>query len=186
MPRAALLSLHARIEGIGASALDDPSLAQLWGPRYSTYAVAAQDFAVFSLGRLPENAKGRERAERIAAQIHAHVGDRRATDREIGRALGIGNSLRYAATTGTVAIRWEGARAPVVWMVAAGGVDPAEARRELARRHLHVFGPTTAERFARWAGIARRSAAATYASLGPTLVPVRHRSGRSGCSPPTS
>ena len=173
MPRAALFSLHARLDGIRPSALDDPSLAQLWGPRYSTYAVATQDFAVFSLGRLPEDAKGRERAERIAAQIHAHLGDRRETDREIGQALRIGNSLRYAATTGTVAIRWDGARAPVVWAVDPGAIDPAEARRELARRHLHAFGPTTHERLARWAGIGRRSAAATYASLGSELVPAR-------------
>lgn len=173
MPRAALLSLHARIEGIASTALDDPSLAQLWGPRYSTYVVAKQDFAIFSLGRLPENAKSRDRAENIAARIHAHLGDRRATDREVGATLGIGNALRYAATTGTVAIRWDGARAPTVWVVETDGHDPADARRELARRHLHVFGPTTAERFARWAGITRRSAAETYASLEPTLVPVR-------------
>ena len=173
MPRAALLSLHARLEQVEPTALDDPSLAQLWGPRYSTYVVAKQDFALFSLGRLPGDARGRGRAERIAAEIHAHLGDRQATDREIGTALGIGNSLRYAATTGTVAIRWEGARAPVVWIVATDDITPAAARRELARRHLHVFGPTTAERFARWAGIARRAAADTYVSLEPELVPVR-------------
>ena len=174
MPRAALLSLHARLEGIEHSVLDDPSLAQLWGPRYSTYAVAADDFAVFSLGRLPEDARGRERAERTAARIQAHLGDRRETDREIGRALGIGNSMRYATTTGTVAIRWEGARAPEVWVVDPGAVDPAEARRELARRHLHVFGPTTAERFARWAGVSRRSALSTYAVARHGAPPGAH------------
>ena len=173
MPRAALLSLHARIEEVEPTALEDPSLAQLWGPRYSTYVVAKQDFALFSLGRLPGDARGRERAERTAGLIHAHLGDRRATDRAIGQALGIGNALRYAATTGTVAIRWEGARAPVVWTVAADDIEPADARRGLARRHLHVFGPTTADRFARWAGIARRAAAETYSSLEPELVPVR-------------
>ncbi len=102
-----------------------------------------------------------------------YLGDGRETDREIGRALGIGNSMRYATTTGTVAIRWEGARAPEVWVVDPGDVDPAAARRELARRHLHVFGPTTAERFARWAGVGRRAAGATHASLEPELVPVR-------------
>ena len=36
-----------------------------------------------------------------------------------------------------------------------------------------MFGPTTPERFARWAGIGRRSVAGTYASLGSELVPVR-------------
>src|SRR6188474_1018210 len=80
MPRAALLSLHARIEGIGPSAWDDPSFAQLWGPRYSTYVVPKRDFALFSLGRLPDDAKGRERAERVAAQVHAYLDGRRMTD----------------------------------------------------------------------------------------------------------
>ena len=173
MPRAALLSLHARVEGVGPSTWEDPSLAQLWGPRYSTYVVAKRDFALFSLGRLPDSAKGRERAERMAERLHAGLGGARMTDREIGRAIGVGNAMRYAATTGTVVIRWEGARAPVVWTVDAPAIDPADACRELARRHLHVFGPTTADGFARWAGISRRAAANAFASLEGSLLPVR-------------
>jgi hypothetical protein len=173
MPRAALLSLHARVEGIGTDVLDDPSLAQLWGLRYSTYVVAKDDFALFSIARLPRDAKGRERAERLAEKMHAHLAGRRMTDRELGRAIGIGNSMRYAATTGTIAIRWEGARAPLVWSVPAPDISPADACRELARRYLHVFGPSTAERFGRWAGIARRSAKNAFASLESELLPVR-------------
>ena len=103
MPRAALLSLHARVDGVESSTWEDPSLAQLWGPRYHTYVVAKRDFALFSLGRLPESVKGRLRAERMAEQSHAHLDGRQMTDREVGRALGVGNGLRYAATTGTVA-----------------------------------------------------------------------------------
>src|SRR3954447_11439656 len=80
MPRAALLSLHARVEGVDSSAWEDPSLAQLWGPRYQTYVVPKRDFAVFSLARLPEDAKGRERAERLAGRLHAHLDGRRMTD----------------------------------------------------------------------------------------------------------
>ena len=173
MPRAALLSLHARIDGVESSTLDDPSLAQLWGPRYNTYVVAKRDFALFSLGRFPDDAKKRLRAERLAEQLHAHLDGRRATDREIGRALRIGNEMRYAATTGTIAIRWEGARAPIVWTVAKPEIDPADACRELARRYLHIFGPTTANGFARWAGISRRSAADAFTSLEGSLLPVR-------------
>src|ERR671922_550430 len=173
MPRAALLSLHARVEGVEPSTLADPSLAQLWGPRYSTYVVAKDDFALFSLGRHPDNPKGRERAERLAERLRAHLGGGRATDRESGRALGIGNEIRYAATTGTVAIRWDGARAPIVWTVPAPEVDPADARRQLARRYLHIFGPTTADGFARWAGISRRSAISAFDSLEGSLLPVR-------------
>ena len=173
MPRAALLSLHARVEGVEPSTWEHPSLAQLWGPRYSAYVVARSDFALFSLGRLPESEKGRLRAERTAERLHAHLGGGRMTDREAGRALDLGNSIRYAATTGTVAIRWDGARAPIIWTVAAADIDPAEACRELARRHLHVFGPTTADGFARWAGISRRAAANAFASLEASLLPVR-------------
>jgi len=173
MPRAALLSLHARIDGVESSTWEDPALAQLWGPRYHTYVVAKRDFALFSLGRLPDNAKSRLRAERIAERLRAHLDGTRMTDREVGRELGVGNSLRYAATTGTVAIRWEGARAPTVWTVVAADVDPADARRELARRYIRIFGPATANGFARWAGISRRSASDAFASLEASLLPVR-------------
>ncbi|HEU6446080.1 MAG TPA: crosslink repair DNA glycosylase YcaQ family protein [Gaiellaceae bacterium] len=173
MPRAALLSLHARVDGVQPTTWNDRSLAQLWGPRYTTYVVAKRDFALFSLGRHPDNVKSRLRAERLAEQLRAHLDGARATDREIGRALGIGNEMRYAATTGTVAIRWEGARAPMVWTVAAPKIDPADACRELARRYLHIFGPTTADGFARWAGISRRSAADAFTALEGSLLPVR-------------
>jgi hypothetical protein len=173
MPRAALLSLHARVEEVQPSTWEDPSLAQLWGPRYSTYVVAKRDFALFSLGRLPDTAKGRQRAERMAERMHAHLDGARMTDRELGRAIGVGAAMRYAAPTGTVAIRWEGARAPVVWTVTAPEIEPADACRELARRYLHVFGPTTAVGFARWAGISRGSAAVAFASLEESLLPVR-------------
>ena len=174
MPRAALLSLHARVTGVESSTWEDPSLAQLWGPRYSTYVVPKRDFALFSLGRHPDNVKSRLRAERIAAQLHAHLNGARMKDGEVGRALGVNpNSFRYAATTGTVAIRWDGARGPTVWTVAAAKVDPADACRELARRYLHVFGPTTADGFARWAGISRGAAATAFASLEGSLLAVR-------------
>jgi DNA glycosylase AlkZ-like len=173
MPRAALLSLHARIDGVEPSTWEDPSLAQLWGPRHQVYVVAKRDFALFSLGRFPDTTKSRLRAERMAELLHTGLDGARMTDREVGRKLGLGNAMRYAATTGTIAIRWGGARAPLVWTVPAPEVDPADACRELVRRYLHVFGPTTADGFARWAGISRRSAAAAFASLEGSLLPVR-------------
>ena len=173
MPRAALLSLHARVRDVQPSTWEDRSLAQLWGPRYHTYVVAKRDFALFSIGRLPESVKGRLRAARLAEQMHAHLAGRRLPDRDVARALGVGNAIRYAATTGTVAIRWGGARAPTVWTVDAAATDPADSRRELARRYLHVFGPTTAHGFARWAGISRRAGLDAFASLEGSLLPVR-------------
>jgi len=173
MPRAALLSLHARVEGVEPSSWEDPSLAQLWGPRHQVYVVPKRDFALFSLGRLPDTAKGCERAERMAELLHAGLDGSRMTDREVGRKIGIGNAMRYGATTGTIAIRWGGARAPLVWTVPAPDIAPADACRELARRYLRIFGPTTANRFGRWAGISRRAAANAFASLEESLLPVR-------------
>ena len=173
MPRAALLSLHARVDGVAPTTWEHHSLAQLWGPRYNAYVVAKRDFALFSLGRLPESGKARIRAEDMAERLHAGLDGARMTDREVARKIGIGNAMRYAATTGTVAIRWEGARAPVVWTVPAPEIERDEACRELARRYLHVFGPATEDGFARWAGIAKPAAAKAFASLDGSLLPVR-------------
>jgi hypothetical protein len=93
---------------------------------------------------------------------------------EAGRALGgHPNQLRYAAPTGTVLIRWEGARQPTVWTVPRPEVDPRDARLELARRYLHVFGPTTPEAFAEWAGIGAQQGVAAFDALRRRLTPVR-------------
>ena len=46
MPRATLLSIYARVEEAGPSAWEDPTLVQLWGPRFSIFVVAARDIAV--------------------------------------------------------------------------------------------------------------------------------------------
>ena len=59
MPRAALLSIHARVADTPPDVLVDESLAQIWGPRYSTYVVASVDVPVFTLGRMPDDVRGR-------------------------------------------------------------------------------------------------------------------------------
>ncbi|HKD16668.1 MAG TPA: crosslink repair DNA glycosylase YcaQ family protein [Thermoanaerobaculia bacterium] len=173
MPRAALLSIHARVQGAHPSSWEDKSLAQVWGPRFSVYVVPARDHAIFTLGRHPDDARGRQRAEEMAARIHAFLAGRRLKDNEVAAGLGVHNALRYATTTGTVLIRWAGARAPVVWTVPLPEIEPLEARRELARRYLHVYGPTTPEAFAVWAGIGAKQAATAFESLAPSLLAVR-------------
>jgi hypothetical protein len=173
MPRAALLSIHARVEGAHPSIWEHPSLVQVWGPRFSVYVVPARDYPLFTLGRLPDGGRGRRVAEDMAARLRDFLGDRRLTDRETGRGLGLGNALRYATTTGTVLIRWEGARAPTIWTVPRPEIDPLSARRELARRYLHVFGPTTPAAFAKWAGIGAAQGQATFNELARSLTPVR-------------
>ncbi|TAK02746.1 MAG: hypothetical protein EPO36_01115 [Chloroflexota bacterium] len=174
MPRAALLSIHARVEGTAPTSWEDPSLVQLWGPRFSAYVVARPDVAVFSLGRLPDDAKGRRRAETTAARLRAFLDGRTMTYAEVGHALGINpNALRYAAPTGTVLIRWDGARLPTIWTIPPPEISPGEARLELARRYLNVFGPATPDGFARWAGIGARGGRAAFEALGRALAPVR-------------
>jgi hypothetical protein len=174
MPRAAILSIHARVAGTQPDTWKDPSLVQLWGPRFSTYLVAAEDRAVFTLGRLPDDAKGRQVAADAAARLHAALGGEVLSDREAGRRMGLNsNWLRHAAPTGTVLIRWEGARAPTIWTVPPPDLDPSEARKELARRYLHVFGPTTSDAFARWAGIGSGEAVGAFEHLAESLTAVR-------------
>jgi hypothetical protein len=109
------------------------------GGRGSAHTSSRRDVA---LGRLPDDDRGRRFAEEQAARLAALLAGRTMTYGEAGRGLGVHpNSLRYAAPTGTVLIRWEGARQPTIWTVPAPEVDPLDARLELARRYLHVFGP---------------------------------------------
>jgi hypothetical protein len=174
MPRAAVLSIHARVAGTEPSSWEDPSLVQVWGPRFNAYVVAARDRAVFTLGRFPDDANGRNRAEDTAARLHAFLDGRRMRYDEAGRGLGVPpNALRYAAPTGTVLMRWEGARLPVIWTVPGPEIDPREARLELARRYLHVFGPTTPEAFAKWAGIGSAEGRAAFEALAEEVMAVR-------------
>lgn len=174
MPRAALLSIHARVAGTGPSTWEDPSLVQLWGPRFSVFVVAERDLAVFSLGTLPDAAKARQRAADQAARLGVLLGGARMPYGEAGRALGVPhNSLRYAAATGTVLVRWDGARQPEIWTVPRPEADPRDARLELARRYLHIYGPTTPEAFGRWAGIGPGPGATAFGELSGELTPAR-------------
>jgi hypothetical protein len=173
MPRAALLSIHARVDGVQPDTWGDQSLIQVWGPRYSAYVIAADDHAVFTLGRLPDDAAGRRRSEETADLLETFLDGRRMSYADAGHALGMNpNGLRYTAPTGRVLIRWEGARRPTIWMVPAPGMDPGEARLELVRRYLHIFGPTTAASFAQWAGISPRASRAAFSALETELLPT--------------
>jgi len=175
MPRAALLSIHARMASTEPGSWEDPSLVQVWGPRFSTYVVAKRDLAVFTLGRLPDESGPLKRAQDIAARLRSALAGQRMAQGAAARAMGAqhANQLRYAAPTGTVLIRWDGSRQPDIWNVPAPEMDPHEARLELARRYLQVFGPTTPEAFARWAGIGSLSGIAAFETLRKSLTPVR-------------
>jgi len=72
-----------------------------------------------------------------------------------------------------VLLRWDGSRQPVVWTAPPPDMDPWQARLELARRYLHIFGPATPASFARWAGIGLAEGSAAFQGLASTLTPVR-------------
>jgi hypothetical protein len=172
-PRAALLSIHARVHGTSLNSWKHPSLVQVWGPRYSDYVITSKDLPVFSLGRLPDNQRRRARAHDTAERLHAFLGGRRMPFGQAGRGMGVApNSLRYAAPSGTVLLYWDGARQPVIWTVPPPDMDQGLARRELTRRYLHVFGPATPASFAHWAGISRAEANSAFAALGRMLTPT--------------
>jgi len=175
MPRAASLSIHARVKQTTSTTWEDPAFVQLWGPRYSAYVVPAQDLAFFSLGRLPDDAKGRKRAEDAADRVESVLGrSKKMGYGDVGAALGVNaNSLRYGTTTGRLVIRWEGARQPTLWCVPPPTITPEAARLELARRYLHVFGPATPASFATWAGIKPGGGAAAFDALASSLIGVR-------------
>jgi Winged helix DNA-binding domain len=166
MPRAALLSIHARVEDAHPEIWDDDALVQVWGPRFAVYAVSAGDHAIFTVGRHPDDPRGRQRAEEMATRLNAYVAGQGLTD-DLGDS---GPRVRYATTTGMFLIRWEGARAPRIWTVPRPAVEPLDARRELARRYLHVFGPGTSGSFASWAGITVKEARLAWDGL--ELTPV--------------
>jgi hypothetical protein len=61
----------------------------------------------------------------------------------------------------------------MVWTVPPPAMAAGQARLELARRYLHIFGPTTPESFADWAGIPVPDGRAAFRALGRSLTAVR-------------
>lgn len=179
VPRSALHALHARVDGVTPDALDDPALVQVWGPRYTAFVVPSDAHAVFTLSRMPARGRIRERAHDLADRAEAHLAGGRSPMDPVGEALGVHpNSLRYAALTGRVLIRWAGARQPTVWMVPPPVLEPMEALTELVRRYLRWYGPTTVDSLVRWGGLDRPPAVAAFEALQPSLAAVRTPAGK--------
>lgn len=174
VPRAALLSLHARVADIEPDDWNHSSLIGVWGPRYSAYVVYERDRAYFTLGRLPNRGAKRDRSVELADRLVSVLGDGSMAYREAGSALGVDhNALRYAALTGRVALHWDGANPPVIWIVDPPGLEPLDARTELLRRYLHVFGTGSVASFRRWAGIGVAETKESFGRMDDQLLEVR-------------
>ena len=148
MPRAALLSIHARVADTPPSILDDPALVQVWGPRYSAYAIAAVDLPIFTLSRMPDTDKGRRRAEETADALERVLAGRSNEGplgvRRTGRPS-LFVALCHGHRAGTDSLGGC-ARADGVDGAAAARCLPLEARLEMARRYLRVFGANNRRR----------------------------------------
>lgn len=174
MPRAALFSIHARVEGTTPSSLGHPSLAQVWGPGFSVYVVPESDVAPFTLGRLPESGPRRQAAFELERRLRDLLGASEMSYADAGRELGENpNRLRYATLTGGIRLRWDGARRPTIRVVPPPDVDPVDARSDLLMRYLHVFGYGTVEGFSGWAGMSTSMGACAFEKVEQSVVAAR-------------
>ncbi|MEM9520163.1 MAG: crosslink repair DNA glycosylase YcaQ family protein [Actinomycetota bacterium] len=173
MPRAAVLSLHARVRGVDPCVLDDPTLIQVWGPGFSAYVVAANDVGVFTLGRYPESGTRRTTADTVAARLSDVLDETPRRYRDVAADLGIHHDgLRYAALLGTIRLHWAGSGKPLISLLSPPAIDWMEARCELGRRFLHAYGPATADDFSSWAGVNKTHARRTLAELDDETIHV--------------
>ena len=144
-PRAALLSLHARVDGVGPHDWEHPSLVQVWGPRSAVYLIPTEAFAAFTVGRMPRDPQLAARVHRVADEALAGAAD---------------PYRRTGSATGRFRIRWD-ARTTELIPCDPPDVDPDEARVDLARRFLAWFGEALRPRFATWAGVSSADARET-------------------------
>jgi hypothetical protein len=173
VPRAGVIALHARVEATGPDSWADPSVAQIWFRGGADYIIPREDIGIFTLGSYPRDRERAAEIERLADEIHRVADGRTLPAREISRLLGhaVPTNVRFSALSGRVLIRWD---ASSIWVIPneRPSIDVEEARRELARRFIHWFGPTTAATLARWTGVPPREAKVTWAGLEPDLVAV--------------
>jgi len=184
VPRAGVISLHARVRDTKPDSWADPSVVQIWFRGGTDYIVPRKDVGIFTLGAYPRDRDRGVEAEKLADEIHRVVEGQTLKVGEVADLLrpGLPTHPRASAVTGRVHIRWDASN---IWLVPVErpDIDVEDARRELARRFLHWFGPATKQGFARWAGVQPRDATATWKEIERELVPVEvdGASGESRC-----
>ncbi|MDQ6822221.1 MAG: winged helix DNA-binding domain-containing protein [Actinomycetota bacterium] len=172
-PRSGLLSLHARMEGVGRDSWEVPRLVQVWF-RGADYLVPRVDVGVFTLGSAPRDRERRASLEQLADAVVDALDGRSLSYRELLSAcpaLPDANSLSTLAVTGKVHIRWDASKI-TIHAATPDPIDEEQARVELLRRFLHWLGPATAAQFARWAGVSRSDAETTWKMLESDLSAV--------------
>ena len=168
-PRSALLSLHARVAECEPTAWEDPGLVQLYSPRAAVHILPAADRDIFTVGRLPLDPAAREKVDEHARLACAALRGSTLRGRDVSRKLG--EHIRRGSATGRIGIRWD-TRSVVFRELPSPEIDATEAGRELCRRHIHAFGPTTPLAFAWWAGMPNADAGKVWQLLAADLTEV--------------
>jgi winged helix DNA-binding protein len=176
VPRGGVISLHARVEGAKSDSWEHPSLVQIWFRGGADYIVPRRDAGIFTLGCMPRDRDRAIQLERLADEIHRVTEGRRMLVREVAARLGhrsAGDPLhpRVSSTTGRVHIRWDASN---IWLIPVErpSIEPEDARRELARRFLHWYGPATRQGLASWTGVKPADAADSWKAIEPELVEI--------------
>ena len=125
VPRDALLGLHARVEACEPAAWQHPGLIQTYSPRAAVHVLPADDFGVFTVGRLPRDPEARQVLEDLA-EVSCAAMDGQALR---GHAL---LSAKGGCATGRIAVRWT-TSALYVRERERPSIDPETARMELCR-----------------------------------------------------
>jgi hypothetical protein len=173
VPRAGVISLHARVKDTKPDSWEDQSVVQIWFRGGADYIVPREDAGVFTLGSSPRDAERLAELDRLADDIHAVTEGRTLIVNEVSKLLGHAHQtgLRVSGLTGRVHIRWDASR---IWLIPVErpAIDPEDARRVLARRFVHWFGPTTKPALARWTGVPAREATETWNAIEKDVVEV--------------
>ena len=172
-PRAGVISLYARADGVVPDSWEHPTLAQIWFRFGADYIIPREDIGVFTLGSLPRDPDKCRALEEIADAAHKVLDGRTLEVRQVWDALALEEPflLRAAAATGRLLIRWNASK---IWLIANDrpSVDPEDARVELARRFLRWFAPATRAQYAKWVATSPADAKATWDALGKQLQSV--------------
>jgi hypothetical protein len=173
VPRGGVISLHARVADTQPDSWEDPSVVQIWFRGGADYIVPRDDAGIFTLGSYPRDPERAAKIERLADDIHRIAAGQTLKVAEVSARLANASpvAVRQSAPSGRIHIRWDASN---IWLIPVDRpeLDVEDARRELARRFIHLFGPTTRAALARWTGVKPGEAGETWRSMETELTAV--------------